>query len=157
MITVLVHYEIFNIGGFDRRRNRSKMFWQSRWVHWVVVRKTYIKEKGEFSRMIDDADVANPNPRPSVIKVKKLVWPRDPQGEPSSFRYEVPFVDLDTAWSKYGLIHFCSWTCPLAIEFYSESVLKFKSSYLRQNGLTGILARSRAWTDMIGFVGRHRA
>jgi hypothetical protein len=96
MITILEHYKFFNIGGLDRRRNWSKMFWQSRWVHWMVVRKTYIKEKGESSRMVDDADVTNPNACPSVIKVKMLVWIWDPQGKPSSFRYKVPFVDVDT-------------------------------------------------------------
>jgi hypothetical protein len=38
--------EFFNIStGLDQRRNWSKVFWQNPWVYWVVVRKTYIKEK----------------------------------------------------------------------------------------------------------------
>jgi hypothetical protein len=65
-MTIIV-VENFNIGGLDRRGNWSKVFWQNPWVHRVVVRKTYIKEKGETSRLIDDADVANPNSCPSVI------------------------------------------------------------------------------------------
>ena len=59
--------------------------------------------------MSDDADVANPNSCPSVISVKNPIWFRDPQGEPSSFQYEVSFVDVVTLLRKYGLmIHFRS-------------------------------------------------
>ena len=126
MTTILEYYEFFNIGGFDRWRNWGKMFRQNPWVHRVVVRKTNVKEKGKSSRRGDDTDVANPNSCPSVIYVKSLVWIWDPQGKPSSFQYEVPFVDVVTFLSKYGLIHFRSWNCPLVNGFYSELVSNFQ-------------------------------
>ena len=67
MTTILEHYVIFNIGSFDRWRNRSKMFWQYRRVYWVVVRKAYVEKKGKRSRMGDNANVTNPDTSPSVI------------------------------------------------------------------------------------------
>ena len=107
------------------------MFWQIRWVHWVVVRKTYIEEKGESSGRGDDADVANPNPCPSVIYVKSPVWTRDPQGKASSFQYEVPFVDVVTFLSGHGSIHFWSWTCPPVIGFYYGVGFRFLNQAIR--------------------------
>ena len=58
--------------------------------------------------MSDDADVANPNSCPSVISVKNPIRTRDPQGKPSSFQYEISFVDVVTFLRKCGLIHFRS-------------------------------------------------
>ena len=67
MTTIFEHTEFLNIASLDRRRNRSKMFWQHPWIHWVIVRKAYIEKKRKCSRMGDNANIAYADTRPSVI------------------------------------------------------------------------------------------
>ena len=59
-------------------RNGSKMFWQHPLVHWIIVRKAYVEEKGESSKMGDNTNVTNTNACPSVVYVKTPVWLRNP-------------------------------------------------------------------------------
>ena len=96
MTTILKKKELINVNGLDWWRNRSKVFRQHPWVHWVVTRKAYVEEKGKSSGMSDNANIANTNACPSVIHRKNSVWLWNPQRKPSAFRREVSFVYIIT-------------------------------------------------------------